>query len=61
MQKNAADHTNSKEMNKIPNSQLIQVVTYGSPGDSLMPAWKDKLSSAEIQSVVSYVRLLSSF
>jgi cbb3-type cytochrome c oxidase subunit III len=61
MKMNVADHTNSMEMNKVPNSQLIQVVTYGTPGSSLMPGWKDKLSSEEIQGVVSYVRLLSSY
>ena len=61
MKMNVADHTNSMEMNKHPNSQLIDIVTKGTPGKSLMPGWKDKLSSEEIEGVVSYIRLLSTY
>ncbi|MEL0583884.1 MAG: c-type cytochrome [Candidatus Thiodiazotropha sp. (ex. Lucinoma kazani)] len=55
------DHTNSAAMNKHPNSHLIEVVTHGTPGKSLMPGWKDMLSEAEIKGVVSYLRLLSAY
>ncbi|MCU7812410.1 MAG: cytochrome c [Candidatus Thiodiazotropha sp. (ex Notomyrtea botanica)] len=61
MKMNAADHTNSMEMNKHPNSQLIDIVTNGTPGKSLMPGWKDKLSKEEIDGVVGYIRLLSNY
>ena len=56
---NAEDHTNSAEMDKHPNSELIEAVTYGTPGKTLMPGWKGILSEEEIEGVVSYVRLLS--
>ncbi|MCU7795648.1 MAG: c-type cytochrome [Candidatus Thiodiazotropha sp. (ex Myrtea spinifera)] len=61
MKMNAADHTNSMEMNKHPNSHLIEIVTNGTPGKSLMPGWKEKLSKEEIEGVVSYIRLLSNY
>ncbi|MCU7843733.1 MAG: c-type cytochrome [Candidatus Thiodiazotropha sp. (ex Monitilora ramsayi)] len=61
MKMNAADHTSSMEMNKHPNSQLIEIVTNGTPGKSLMPGWKEKLSSDEIEGVVAYIRLLSTY
>jgi cytochrome c oxidase cbb3-type subunit 3 len=57
----ARDHTNSAEMNKLPNSRLIHVVTNGTPGKSLMPGWKGILSKEEIEGVVSYLRLLSTY
>lgn len=55
------DHTDSAEMNKLPNSRLINVVTNGTPGKSLMPGWKGILSEEEIKGVVSYLRLLSTY
>ncbi|MES9832675.1 MAG: c-type cytochrome [Candidatus Thiodiazotropha sp. DIVDIV] len=55
---NAQNHTNSAEMNKHSNSHLTEVITYGTPGKSLMPGWKDILSEEEIEGVVSYIRLL---
>lgn len=55
------DHTDSSVMNKHPNSHLIQIVTYGTPGKSMMPGWKDMLSQEEIEGVVSYLRLLSTY
>lgn len=61
MKMNAADHTNSEQMNKRFNSQLIEIVTHGSPGKSLMPGWSGRLSNEEIEGVVSYIRLLSTF
>ncbi|MCU7924205.1 MAG: cytochrome c [Candidatus Thiodiazotropha sp. (ex Dulcina madagascariensis)] len=57
----AKDHTNSAEMNKNPNSYLVEVITYGSAGKSLMPGWKEVLSEEEIEGVVSYIRLLSTY
>ncbi|MES9849642.1 MAG: cytochrome c, partial [Candidatus Thiodiazotropha sp.] len=55
------DHTDSAEMNKHPNSHMVEVVTHGTPGKSLMPGWKDMLTKAEIEGVVSYLRLLSTY
>jgi cytochrome c oxidase cbb3-type subunit 3 len=57
----ARDHTDSAEMNKLPNSRLLNVVTNGTPGKSLMPGWKGILSSEEIEGAVSYLRLLSTY
>jgi cbb3-type cytochrome c oxidase subunit III len=56
-----ANHTDSLRMNKFNNEQLTDVITNGSPGDSLMPGWKNRLSKEEIAGVVSYIRLLSAF
>ncbi|MET0071305.1 MAG: c-type cytochrome [Candidatus Thiodiazotropha sp.] len=55
------DHTDSAEMNKHPNSHFIQVVSHGTPGKSMMPGWKEMLSQEEIEGVVSYMRLLSTY
>lgn len=55
----AKNHTNSVEMDKQPNSYLTEVITYGTPGKTLMPGWKGILSEEEIEGVVSYIRLLS--
>ncbi|MEW8229793.1 MAG: c-type cytochrome [Candidatus Thiodiazotropha endolucinida] len=55
------DHTDSAEMNKHPNSHMVEIVTNGTPGKSLMPGWKDMLTKAEIEGVVSYLRLLSTY
>ena len=42
-----------------PTKVLLEVVREGSPGGAgNMPAWKDKLSEAQIQDVVVYVKSL---
>ncbi|MEJ2694735.1 MAG: c-type cytochrome, partial [Candidatus Thiodiazotropha sp.] len=55
------DHTNSAVMNKFSNSRLIEVITQGTSGNSLMPGWGGRLTKEEIESVASYIRLLSAF
>ncbi|MES9972102.1 MAG: c-type cytochrome [Candidatus Thiodiazotropha sp.] len=57
----AMDHTNSAELNKHPNSHLIEIVTFGTPGKSLMPGWKETLTQEEIIGVISYLRLLPKY
>ncbi|MEW8626903.1 MAG: c-type cytochrome [Candidatus Thiodiazotropha sp.] len=56
---NAQNLTDAAELNKHPNSELMNVITHGTPGDSLMPGWKGILSEEEIAGVLSYVRLLA--
>ncbi|MES9992022.1 MAG: c-type cytochrome [Candidatus Thiodiazotropha sp.] len=57
----AMDHTNGAELNKHPNSHLIEIVTFGTPGKSLMPGWKEMLTQEEILGVISYLRLLPAY
>lgn len=54
-----ADHTDSVRMGQFSNEKLHNIISNGSAGASLMPAWKDILSQEEIESVVGYIRLLS--
>jgi cytochrome c oxidase cbb3-type subunit 3 len=56
---NAQNLTDASELNKSPNSELMHVITNGTPGKSLMPGWKGVLSQEEIAGVLSYVRLLA--
>ncbi len=55
------DHTNSNVMNKFSNIRLIEVITQGTSGNSLMPGWEGRLTKEEIEGVASYIRLLSAF
>lgn len=55
------DHTDSGKMNKVSNTRMTEVITYGTTGNSLMPGWEGRLSEEEIAGVVSYIRLLSQF
>ncbi|MEG7522846.1 MAG: c-type cytochrome [Chromatiales bacterium] len=54
-----ADHTDGVTMNQISNEQMRKTITIGSTGKGLMPGWKDLLSDAEIDGLISYIRLLS--
>ncbi|MCG7896558.1 MAG: c-type cytochrome [Candidatus Thiodiazotropha taylori] len=56
---NAQNLTDGSELNKHPNSELIHIITNGTPGKTLMPGWKGILSEEEIAGVLSYVRLLA--
>ncbi len=55
------DHTDSEKMNKMSNTRMIEVVTTGTIGKSLMPGWEGRLTQEEIEAVVSYIRLLSQY
>lgn len=61
MQIKPTDHTNSEVMNKFSNTRLIEVITQGTSGKSLMPGWGGRLTEEEIEGVASYIRLLSAF
>ena len=50
-----ADNLTTEHMKKHSDADLIDTVTNGVT-DKGMPAYKDKLSAAEIQSVIKYVR-----
>lgn len=52
-----ADHSNIIEMNPISNDQLIEVIKKGK--GRYMPAWEGILSESEIETLISYIRLLS--
>jgi len=52
-----SDHSNSIEMNPISNDQLVEIINNGK--GQFMPAWKGVLSPGEIETLVSYIRLLS--
>lgn len=54
-----ANHVNAKRMDKISNDAMVELVTNGGAGASMMPGWKGILSKQEIIDVVSYIRLLS--
>ncbi len=54
-----ADHTDGVTMNQISNEQMRKTIAIGSTGKGLMPGWEGLLSDAEIDGLVSYIRLLS--
>ncbi len=51
------DHTNPNETNVLSNADIIKSIQDGK--GRFMPAWRDILSRAEIEALVSYIRLLS--
>lgn len=53
------DYTNVGRMNSLSNQDLIDIISNGRGEGSFMPGWKGSLSQHEIESVVSYIRLLS--
>lgn len=57
MQIEPSDHSNPNEMNKIDNEELVMSIQLGK--GQYMPAWEGTLSHAEIEALVSYIRLLS--
>ena len=54
---NPMDHTNSNEINRLDNEQLVKSILEGK--GRFMPAWKGILSQEDVEAVVSYIRLLS--
>jgi len=54
-----ADHVNAKQMDSISNRVMVDIVTDGGKGKSMMPGWEGILTKKEIYDVVSYIRLLS--
>lgn len=51
------DHTNPNATGPLSNEQLVQSIRNGK-GD-FMPAWRGVLSQSDIESLVSYIRLLA--
>ncbi len=51
------DHTNPNETNRLSNKELVNSILDGK--GRFMPAWRGILSGSEIESLVSYIRLLS--
>ena len=51
------DHTNPNETNRFSNEELMQSILNGK--GRFMPAWRGTLSQAEVEALVSYIRLLS--
>ena len=54
------DHTNIEKMAVLTNEKLTEVIRIGGESNTLMPGWKDILTTGEIKDVISYIRLLSS-
>jgi len=51
------DHTNPNETNRLSNGDIVKSILGGQ--GKYMPAWQDILSQAEVEALVSYIRLLS--
>ena len=51
------DHTNSNETNQLDNEELASSILDGK--GRYMPAWRGILSQADVEALVSYIRLLS--
>ena len=54
---NPMDHTNPNETNRLNNEQLVESILDGK--GRYMPAWRGILSRADVEALVSYIRLLS--
>jgi cytochrome c oxidase cbb3-type subunit 3 len=53
------NHTDAVVMNAMDNRRLSNIILYGDAKNEYMPAWEGYLSKAEVDAVVSYLRLLS--
>ena len=51
------DHTNPNETNSLDNEELVKSILDGK--GRFMPAWRGILSRADVEALVSYIRLLS--
>jgi mono/diheme cytochrome c family protein len=54
--------TEGDTLNKISDTDLTALITYGGPALSkspLMPAWGNTLSRSDIQALISYIRVVS--
>ena len=54
---NPMDHTNPNETGRFSNEELVRGILEGK--GRYMPAWKGILTQAEVEGLVSYIRLLS--
>ena len=52
------DFANATTQAGLKNEQIVRTIENGKPG-TMMPAWQDKLSQAQILSVAAYLRSLS--
>jgi cbb3-type cytochrome c oxidase subunit III len=51
------DHTNPNETNSLDNEEIVESILDGK--GRYMPAWRGILSQADVEALVSYIRLLS--
>jgi len=51
------DHTNPNEINSLSNKDIINSILEGK--GRFMPAWEGVLTQSDVESLVSYIRLLS--
>lgn len=54
-------HIDTAEMSQRSDAELFKVIAEGGPAINksiLMPAWRDNMSEAQIQSLVEYLRVL---
>lgn len=51
------DHTNPNETNKLNNQQLSKSILEGK--GRFMPAWRNILTQSDVETLISYIRLLS--
>lgn len=56
---NPTDHTDAGVMDAMDNRMLKKIILHGEGRDSYMPAWDGILTEAEVDALVSYIRLLS--
>lgn len=53
------DHTNPNETSSLSNEEIVNSILDGK--DRFMPAWRGILSQADVEALVSYIRLLSHY
>lgn len=53
------DHTDAAKMDAMDNRRLSNIILYGDAKLDYMPAWEGFLSKQEVDSLVSYLRMLS--
>jgi mono/diheme cytochrome c family protein len=54
--------TEGDTLNKMSDADLTAIITYGGPAlnkSSLMPAWSNTISKANIEALISYIRAVS--
>ena len=51
------DHTNPNEANSLDNAEIVKSILDGK--GRYMPAWRGVLTQADVEALVSYIRLLS--
>lgn len=53
------DHTDAVKMDAMDNRRLSNIILYGDAKQDYMPAWEGFLSKQDVDSIVSYLRMLS--